>query len=71
MPYYQDDASLGRGSYYAELHEALKQARIEQSLKDASTMINVLSPAKGNKNGDITLGLTLTSEVAVEEKSIT
>ena len=54
----------------AELREALKQAKIEESLKDASTMINVLTPAKGNKNDNITLGLTLTSEVAVEGKTV-
>ena len=53
-----------------ELREALKQAEIEESLKDASTMINVLSPAKGNKNDNITLGPTLTSEVAIEGKTV-
>ena len=54
----------------AELREALKQAEIEESLKDASTMINVLSPAKGNENDNITLGPTLTSEVTIEGKTV-
>ena len=53
----------------AELHEALKQAEIEESLKEASTMINVLSPDKGKKNDNITLGPTLTTEVTVDGKT--
>ena len=33
-------------------------------------MINVLSPAKGKKNNNITLGPTLSSEVTVDGKTV-
>lgn len=51
----------------AELRQALKQAEIDESLKEASTMIHVLSPTGGNDND---VGPTLTSEVVVEGKAV-
>ena len=48
-----------------ELCEALRKAEIDESLKESSTMINVLISIEGNKNK---VGPTLTAEVEVEGK---
>ena len=50
-----------------ELCEALRKAEIDESLKQSSTMINVLSSIEGNKNE---VGPTLTAEVEVEGKTV-
>ena len=46
---------------------ALRKAEIDESLKESSTMINVLSSIEGNKNE---VGPTLTAEVEVEGKTV-
>ena len=52
----------------AELHQALKQAEIEETLDEAGTTMYVLSPDEGNEKVAVTLGPTLTSEVLVDRK---
>ena len=55
----------------AELHQALKQAEMEESLKEAATTtIHVVSPGEKNENNTITFGPTLTTEVSVEGRTV-